>query len=232
MNRISNMCMHMPASGAEKSSRNIMWKILASIAMVLTGCIIGISCALSVPSSFVIEASLGVAILLFIILLARQENITKTLPNEIFARDADHTDSSSTSWTSSISASNDDSAEANPKRSSKRTIPDALALGKEVVPHRILPHSEESPPTPVEIPIHVRVEKEKLRLSKKNEPTGVRATARSLHFEGKILHLHMYLSLSKSDHWKNEDRTDNNCSSHIPTFFFSHAIFRHRRTKD
>ena len=210
-----------------------MWKILASIAMVLTGCIIGISCALSVPSSFVIEASLGVAILLFIILLARQENITKTLPNEIFARDADHTDSSSTSWTSSISASNDDSAEANPKRSSKRTIPDALALGKEVVPHRSLPHSEESPPTPVEIPIHVRVEKEKLRLSKKNEPTGVRATARSLHFEGKILHLHMYLSLSKSDHWKNEDRTDNNCFSHIPTFFFSaHAIFRHRRTKD
>ena len=175
-----------------------MWTILASIAMVLTGCIIGISCALSVPSSFVIEASLGVAILLFIILLARQENITKTLPNEIFARDADHTDSSSTSWTSSISASNDDSAEANPKRSSKRTIPDgdALALGKEVVPHRSLPHSEESPPTPVEIPIHVRVEKEKLRLSKKNEPTGVRATARSLHFEGKIWH-HLHVSISE-----------------------------------
>ena len=174
-----------------------MWKILASIAMVLTGCIIGISCALSVPSSFVIEASLGVAILLFIILLARQENITKTLPNEIFARDADHTDSSSTSWTSSISASNDDSAEANPKRSSKRTIPDGDALGKEVVPHRILPHSEESPSTPVEIlPIHVRVEKEKLRLSKKNEPTGVRATARSLHFEGKIWH-HLHVSISE-----------------------------------
>ena len=174
-----------------------MWKILATIAMVLTGCIIGISCALSVPSSFVIEASLGVAILLFIILLARQENITKTLPNEIFARDADHAaDSISTSWTSSIS-SNDDSAEANPKRSSKRTIPDGDALGKEVVPHRILPHSEESPPTPVEIPIHVRVEKEKLRLSKKNEPTGVRATARSLHFEGKIWHLHVSISDSE-----------------------------------
>ena len=172
-----------------------MWKILASIAMVLTGCIIGISCALSVPSSFVIEASLGVAILLFIILLARQENITKTLPNEIFARDADHAaDSINTSWTSSIS-SNDESVEEHSKRSSKRTIPDgdALALGKEVVPHRSLPHSEESPPTPVEIPIHVRVEKEKLRLSKKNEPTGVRATARSLHFEGKIWHLHTYL---------------------------------------
>ena len=175
-----------------------MWKILASIAMVLTGCIIGISCALSVPSSFVIEASLGVAILLFIILLARQENITKTLPNEIFARDADHAaDSINTSWTSSIS-SNDESVEEHSKRSSKRTIPDgdALALGKEVVPHRILPHSEESPPTPVEIPIHVRVEKEKLRLSKKNEPTGVRATARSLHFEGKIWH-HLHVSISE-----------------------------------
>ena len=228
------MCMHMPSSGAEKSSRNTLWKILASIAMVLTGCIIGISCALSVPSSFVIEASLGVAILLFIILLTRQENITKILPNEIFARDADHAaDSISTSWTSSISSNdaNDDSAEENPKRSSKRTIPDgdALALGKEVVTHWILPHSEESPSTPVEIPIHVRVEKEKLRLSQKNEPTGVRATARSLHFEGKIWLLHV----SISEHWKNEDRTDIIVlPTYVPTFFFSHAIFRYRRTKD
>lgn len=197
------MCMHniIPTNGKEAEDWTTMGKILASIAMVLTGCIIGISCAMSVPSSFVVEASLGVAIVLFIILLARQENTTKALPAEILSHDAYHADSTDTSWTSSIS-SNDESVEEHPKRSSKRTIPDGDAQGKEVVPHRILPpHSKGSrPPTPVEIAIHARVEKEKLRLSKKNETTGVRATARSLHFEGKYMAL---TYLSPSEYLKN-----------------------------
>lgn len=165
---------------------NQVEKVLVSLSLILAGVIIGISCARAVPSSFTVELSLGVGILLLAMGFFRRDK-RQTMPVKALTFDQmpsrRRTSSDSDSFSSSASGTDESvecvdspkAVEATPSASFEALAPVAPlkegASAKEQEPSA-LPHtdkrqvSRERPPSQETklIPIHVRVEQEKLRL--------------------------------------------------------------------
>lgn len=171
------MCMHVEPSGRKLNETEM---IMISLPMILVGGIIGISCARAVPSSSIIEASLGVSVLLILIYFARREKGRYLAEEENFvisrcigakmSSDAD-----------SLSTSGSEGSRAEPS-SPKGVPPEPGVIFSKGPPLQI---SMESSQTATSIPIHIRVEQEKRRLSREGceEPVGAKATAYCLRFQ-------------------------------------------------
>jgi len=182
------MCMHVEPSGHKLNKTKM---ILVSSSMILVGGIIGISCARAVPSSSIMEASLGVSVLLLFLYFARREKGRYLAEEESFV-DSRCIGAKMSSDADSLSTLGSEGSRAEPP--SPKCVPsdgtplceasspepgDSLSKGP---PRQI---SMESPPTATSISIHIRVEQEKRRLSRKGceEPVGAKATAHCLRFQ-------------------------------------------------
>mmetsp|Transcript_28775 Transcript_28775/g.60741 ORF Transcript_28775/g.60741 Transcript_28775/m.60741 type:complete len:297 (+) Transcript_28775:214-1104(+) len=179
------MCMY--SEPLQRHKMNEVEMILVSILTILVGGIIGISCARAIPSSFIIEASLAVIILFLIIhlsrrkkdlLLAEDENFIESryiTSAKIAAFDAERAELLTQKRTPSFSKrSLNETTSSQPPPAAQITLGPKRQVLKEI------PETE-----PKRIPIHVRVEQERLRLlsiKENKEPAGARATAHCLKF--------------------------------------------------
>lgn len=194
------MCMHVAPL---KPKLNDGEMILISLPLILAGGIIGIACARAVPASTINEVSMGVgAILLLSIFLVRRKKEGRSLPDDSCdripcANSSSDTDSLSVSSSFSSSSGSDESAESEPLTQCEpcdgnlreTSLPESSCIYESSARHSREERpqvSEESPHASTSIPIHIRVEQEKLRISRTKghqDHVGVKATAHNLRFQ-------------------------------------------------
>lgn len=167
--------------------------LLVSLSIIVAGGMIGISCARAVPSTYAVEVSMAVVlwILLLIMYRGRKEERYPMTEEEryIVSRCSARKIVSGTDTPESLSASfntsNSEGSAQSPTMLSDE-ICETKAQASDAGLSKGTPRnlSKGSPPMTIRIPIHIRVEQEKRRLSLNEceEPVGAKATKHCLRF--------------------------------------------------